>query len=148
MLYGACRSHFTYSDLSNIIILYWSAAYDSLTFCSSLYISLLIMNTGKSIGTLGKERSVAAGISQFTGWTKGESWFDFRKGQGVSLLQSLLLRRFQAGSGAHPKSCSIDTRTIPSPRIKRPGSESKSSPPYIAEVKCLELCLHSPLRIF
>jgi hypothetical protein len=55
--------------------------------------------------------------------------------------------RVQNGSGAHPASYPMGTRSS-SLGVMRPGREADHSPPYSAEVKeCVELYLHSPIRL-
>jgi hypothetical protein len=58
-----------------------------------------------------------------------------------------LHQRVQNGSGAHRASYPIDTKAL-SLGVKRPGREGDHSPPSSAEVKeCVELYLHSPIRL-
>jgi hypothetical protein len=58
-----------------------------------------------------------------------------------------LHHRVQNGSGVHPASYPMGTRAL-SLGVKRPGRDADHSPPSIAEVKvCVELYLHSPLRL-
>jgi hypothetical protein len=58
-----------------------------------------------------------------------------------------LHHRLQNGSGAHPVSYTMGTRGS-FPGVKRPGREADHSPPSSAEVKeCVELYLHSPIRL-
>jgi hypothetical protein len=56
-----------------------------------------------------------------------------------------LHHRIQNGSGAHPASYPGDFAL----GVKRPGREADNSPPYSTEVKeCVELYLHSPIRLY
>jgi hypothetical protein len=58
-----------------------------------------------------------------------------------------LHHRVQNGSGAHPTSYSVGTRGS-FPEVKRPKREADHSPPSSTEVKeCVELYLHSPIRL-
>jgi hypothetical protein len=58
-----------------------------------------------------------------------------------------LHHRVQNGSGAHPASYPMGSRGS-SLGVKRPGRETDHSPPSSAEVKeCVELYLHSPIRL-
>jgi hypothetical protein len=58
-----------------------------------------------------------------------------------------LHHRFQNGSGAHPASYPMSTR-VSFPGGKAGGREADHSPPSSAEVKeCMELYLHSPIRL-
>jgi hypothetical protein len=53
----------------------------------------------------------------------------------------------QNGSGAHPASYPMGARGS-FPGVKRPGREADPSPPFSVEVKeCVELHLHSPIRL-
>jgi hypothetical protein len=53
----------------------------------------------------------------------------------------------QNSSGAHPASYPMGTRGS-SLGVKRPGREADHSPPSSAKVKeCMELYLHSPIRL-
>jgi hypothetical protein len=58
-----------------------------------------------------------------------------------------LNHRVQSGSGAHPASYPMGTRAL-SLGVQRPGREADHSPSSSAEVKeCMELYLHSPIRL-
>jgi hypothetical protein len=58
-----------------------------------------------------------------------------------------LHHRVQTGSEAHPASYPVGTGDL-SLRVKRPGREADHSPLSSAEVKeCVELYLHSPIRL-
>jgi hypothetical protein len=58
-----------------------------------------------------------------------------------------LHHRVRNGSEAHPASYTIDSGAL-SLGVKRPGSEADHSSPSSAEVKeCMELYLHSPIRL-
>jgi hypothetical protein len=58
-----------------------------------------------------------------------------------------LHQRVQDGSGAHPASYPVGTRGS-FLEVKGPGREADQSPPSSAEVKeCVELYLHSPIRL-
>jgi hypothetical protein len=58
-----------------------------------------------------------------------------------------LRHRVQAGSGAHPASYAMGIGAL-SLGIKRPGREADHSLPSSAEAKeCVELYLHSPIRL-
>jgi hypothetical protein len=58
-----------------------------------------------------------------------------------------LYHRVQNGCGAHPASYPMVPGAL-SLRVKRPGREADHSPPSSAEVEeCVELYLHSPIRI-
>jgi hypothetical protein len=58
-----------------------------------------------------------------------------------------LHHRVQNGSGAQSASCPMDTRAL-SLGVKRSGHEADHSPPSSVEVKeCVELYLHSPIRL-
>jgi hypothetical protein len=60
---------------------------------------------------------------------------------------SSLRHPVQIGSGAHPVSCPMGTRGS-FPGVKRPGREADHSSPSSVEVKgCVELYLHSPIRL-
>jgi hypothetical protein len=55
--------------------------------------------------------------------------------------------RVQTDSGAHPASYSVCTGGF-LPEVKAAGREAHHSPPSSAEIKeCLELYLHSPIRL-
>jgi hypothetical protein len=53
---------------------------------------------------------------------------------------------FQIGSGSHSASIQWVARAL-SPEVKRPGYETDYSPPSSAEVKNVELYLHSIIHI-
>jgi hypothetical protein len=58
-----------------------------------------------------------------------------------------LHQRVQNGSGAHPASYPVGSRGS-FPEEKLPGREADHSPPSSAEVReCVELYLHSPIRL-
>jgi hypothetical protein len=58
-----------------------------------------------------------------------------------------LHHRVQNDSGAHPASHPMGTKGS-FPGLKRPEREADHSPPSSAEVKeCVELYLHSPIRL-
>jgi len=58
-----------------------------------------------------------------------------------------LQHRVQTDSGAHPASYPICIGAL-SLGLKRPGREADHSPPSSAEViECVELYLHSPVRL-
>jgi hypothetical protein len=70
---------------------------------------------------------------------------------GVRILagagNSSLRHCVQTDSGAHPPSYPIGTGDLLL-GVKQPGHEADHSPPSSAEVKeCVELYLHSPIRI-
>jgi hypothetical protein len=57
-----------------------------------------------------------------------------------------LHHRVQNGSGAHPTSYPMGNECS-FPGVKRPGRETNHSPPSSAVKECVELYLHSPIRI-
>jgi hypothetical protein len=74
-------------------------------------------------------------------WTTERSEFDSRYGQEFSLLLVV-----QTSCGVHPASypvCAGETLT----RIKRPGRETRHSPPTSAEVKETWIYTSTPLYV-
>jgi hypothetical protein len=57
-----------------------------------------------------------------------------------------LHHRVQNGSGAHPTAYTMVTRGFYL-GVKRPGREVDHTPPSSAEVECVELYLHCPIRL-
>jgi hypothetical protein len=58
-----------------------------------------------------------------------------------------LRHRVQTGSGAHSASYAVGTGAL-SLGVKRSGCEADRSPPSSAEInECVELYLHSPIRL-
>jgi hypothetical protein len=72
------------------------------------------------------------------GWTTRILQFDSRQGAGNFSLH----HHIQNGSGTHPASYPMGTRG------SFPGGKADHSPPSIAKLKeCIELYLHSPIRL-
>jgi hypothetical protein len=85
-------------------------------------------------------RDSSVGIALGYGLDDRGSRVRFPEGAGNFSLHHCV----QTGSGAHPASYPMRTRTL-SLRVKRPGREADLSPPSSAELKeCVELYLHSP----
>jgi hypothetical protein len=90
-----------------------------------------------------KSRDSSVGIALGYGLDDRGSRDRFPAGAGNFSLH----HRVQNGSGAHPASYPMGTRGC-FLRVKRPGCEADHSPPFLAEVKkCVELYLHSPIRL-
>jgi hypothetical protein len=87
----------------------------------------------------GRDSSVSIALGY--GLDDGGSWVQFLARAGNFPLHHCI----QTGSGAHPASHS---GALPL-GVKRPGREADHSPPSSAEVKeCMELYLHSPIRLY
>jgi hypothetical protein len=88
-------------------------------------------------------RDSSVGIVLGYGLDDRGSRFRFPAGAGNFSLH----HRVQNGSGASPASYPMGTRGL-SLGVKRQGREADHSPPSSAEVKeCVELYLHSPIRL-
>jgi hypothetical protein len=93
-----------------------------------------------SVETLQKSRDISVGIALGYGLDDRGSRVRFTAEAGSFSLH----RRVQNGSGTHPASYPMSTRSS-FLGVKRPGRESDHSPPSSAEVKeWVELYLHSP----
>jgi hypothetical protein len=92
---------------------------------------------------LEESRDSSVGIALGYGLDIRGSRVRFPAGAGNSSLQY----RVQNGSGAHLASYPMGIRVL-SLGVKRPVREADHSPPCSAEVKeCVELYLHSPIRL-
>jgi hypothetical protein len=77
------------------------------------------------------------------GWTIGGLWFDSRRGLGIFLFT--IASRPALGPTQPPIQWVPGALSL---GVKRPGHEADLSPPSSAEVKeCVELYLHSPIRL-
>jgi hypothetical protein len=76
------------------------------------------------------------------GWTIGVLGFDFRPELGIFLFTTA------SRTALVPTQPPIQWVQVTPLGVKRPGREANHSPPSSAEVKeCVELYLHSPIRL-
>jgi hypothetical protein len=92
--------------------------------------------------SLQKSRDSSVGIALGYGLDGRGSRVRFPAGAGNFSLH----HRVQNGSGAYPASCLMGTG-VSFPGVKRPGRVTDHSPPSSAEVECMEIYLHSPIRL-
>jgi hypothetical protein len=80
-----------------------------------------------------------------TGWTIGWSEFDFRRGLGNFLFDTVSRPALRS---TQPSIQRVPRALFGGGGVKRPGSEPAHSFPCSDEVKeCVELYLHSPIRL-
>jgi hypothetical protein len=90
-------------------------------------------------------RFFASGVAQWCSTGLRAGWSGVRVPAGAGNFS--IHHRVQTDSGPYPASCPMGTRGS-FLGVKRPGREADHSPPSSAEVKeCMELYLHSPIRL-
>jgi hypothetical protein len=122
------------TELNRSIIIYYSfIKYEEI--CSYFHIFITTTTT--------KSRDISVGIALSYGLDDRGSRVRFPEGAGNFSLH----HRVQNSSGVHPASYPMGTRGS-FPGVKRTGREANNSHPSSAEFKkCVELYLHSPIRL-